>query len=173
MKTIQTINKLVAKETGKNEKLVESVNDFYWKEVRRKLSSLESTSVSIKHLGTITTSKRKIDYFILNTIRKIRNIRKSTRYKESTTALLLEVNYDRLRKALKQRNILATQYYEAYISRTYRIREAAPEDSITSSTDSGRDNESSETGVGYASGGTSSGDSEKTIDMQGLPIQQL
>ncbi len=129
MKTIQIISKLVARELGKDEKLVDSVNDFYWKNVRKKLSGLESTSVSLKHIGTITTSKRKIDFFIRTTIRKIRNIRKSTRYKESTIALLLEVNYTRLRKALIQRNILATQYYEAYTKRNQRVYQVdAPSD---------------------------------------------
>lgn len=123
MKTIQVLSKLVARELGKDEKVVDSVNDFYWKAVRKKLSNLEETSVSIKHLGTITASKRKIDFFIKTTIAKIRNIRKSIRYKESTKALLIDVNYERLRKALRQRNILATQYYEAYIKRSSRIRQ--------------------------------------------------
>jgi len=160
MKTIQIISKLIARELGKDEKLVDSVNDFFWKEVRRKLSSLESTSVSIKHIGTITTSKRKIDYFIRTTINKIRNIKKSTRYKESTIALLLEVNYTRLRKALVQRNILATQYYEAYTKRRKRIYK-------TPSTDNGElgisirgSGESSKDGIQYASGGGASGDNK-------------
>jgi hypothetical protein len=144
MKTIQIISKLVARENGWNEKEVDSVNDFYWKEVRKTLSNMESTSVSIKYIGTITASKRKIDYFILSTIRKIRNIRKSVRYKESTKALLLEVNYERLRKALAQRNILAKQYYEAYIKRTSRIREASPTSSPELGLGIGRDSESGE-----------------------------
>jgi len=153
MKTIQIISKLIARELGKDEKLVDSVNDFYWKEVRRKLSGLESTSVSIKHLGTITTSKRKIDYFIKTTIKKIRNIKKSTRYKESTIALLLEVNYTRLRKALVQRNILATQYYEAYIKRTKRIPETPATGNGELGVSIGGSNEPSEDGVEYAPGG--------------------
>lgn len=144
MKNIQTVNKLIARENSLNENLVELVNGFYWKEVRRKLSSLESTSVSIKHLGTITTSKRKIDQFIKTTIKKIRNIRKSNRYKESTKALLLDVNYDKLRKALVQRNILAIQYYETYMARSQRIRSINTNDIQTSSEDSGSDNKSSE-----------------------------
>jgi hypothetical protein len=129
MKNIQTVNKLIARELNKDEDLVESVNDFYWKTVRRTLSSLESTSVSLKHLGTITVSKRKIDYFIKCTIGKIRNIRKSTKYKESTKALLLDVNMDRLKKALVRRNELATQYYEAYAKRARRVLQVTTNDS--------------------------------------------
>lgn len=144
MKNIQTINKLVSREFGINEDLVEQVNEFFWKDVRKKLSTLESTSVSIKHLGTITASKRKIDQFIRTTIKKIRNIRKSNRYKESTKALLLDVNFDRLRKALVQRNELATQYHEAYMARSQRVRGVSSDDIQTSSEDNGRSSESSE-----------------------------
>lgn len=144
MKNIQTVNKLIARENGIKEDLVELVNGFYWKEVRRKLSTLESTSVSIKHLGTITTSKRKIDQFIKTTIKKIRNIRKSNRYKESTKALLLDVNFDKLRKALVQRNKLATQYYEAYMARSKRVRGVNSDDIQTSSEDTGSNDKPSE-----------------------------
>jgi phage protein D len=144
MKNIQTINKLTARELNLNEELVELVNGFFWKEVRRKLSSLESTSVSIKHLGTITTSKRKIDQFIKTTIKKIRNIRKSNRYKETTKELLLEVNLDKLRKALVQRNQLAKQYYEAYFKRITRVRVPDANNLQTSTEDTGRDSERGE-----------------------------
>jgi phage protein D len=151
MKNIQTFNKLIARENSIKEELVELVNGFYWKEVRRKLSSLESTSVSIKHLGTITTSKRKIDHFIRTTIRKIRNIKKSTKYKESTKALLLDVNYDRLRKALKQRNILSKQYYENYISRRKRVFEASAVHSEADGQGDRGNSEPSESGDGASS----------------------
>lgn len=160
MKTIQTISKLVARDLGISEKLVDSINDFYWKDVRRTLSSMGSSSVSLKHIGTITTSKRKIDWFIKQTIGKIRSIRISTRYKESTVAILLDYHFDRLRKALKQRNILATQYYETYTSRIKRVRESV----VLSEGELIEDNrgalQPSEDGAGDASGGTASGDSE-------------
>lgn len=153
MKTIQIIGKLVARELGKDEKLVDSVNDFYWKAVRKKLSGLESTSVSLKHIGTITTSKRKIDFFIRTTINKIRNIRRSLRYKESTKELLLDVNYSRLRKALIQRNILSKQYYEAYAKRSGRVFKASSLNSTELGAYLGGSGESSEDGIQYASGG--------------------
>lgn len=172
MKNIQIVNKLVARDFNLNENLVELINGFYWKEVRRKLSSFESTSVSIKHIGTITASKRKTDYFIRTTIRKIRNIRKSNRYKESTKALLLEVNYDRLRKALIQRNILATQYYENYTKRANRIREVASNNSPELGQDIGSHHQPSEARVESSSGGGTTGDSTQTTDMCNMSIQQ-
>lgn len=144
MKNLQIINKLVAREKGISEELVEQVNGFFWKEVKRKLSTLESTSVSIKHIGTITTSKRKIDVFIKSLIGKIRNIRKSNRYKESTKALLLDVNMDKLRKALIKRNELATQYYEAYNRRRERIPQVDTNNSEELGQSGGGDNQPSE-----------------------------
>lgn len=152
MKTIQIISKMVAREKGIDEKEADRVNDFFWKEVRKKLSGLESTSVSIKHIGTITTSKRKIDFYIRSTIRKIRNIKKSTRYKESTIALLLEVNLTRLRKALVQRNILATQYYEAYTKRHQRVYKTNSADNGELGVSIRGSSEPSEDGIQYAPG---------------------
>jgi hypothetical protein len=170
MKNLQIINKLLAKERGWNENLIESVNSFFWKELRRKLSGFESTSIAIKHIGTITTSKRKLDYLIRKLIYKIRNIRKSNRYKESTKALLLEFNFDKLKKALVQRNILATQYYENYAKRTSRIRKTTSDNSEECRSDIGGNNQPSEAGIEYFAGGRATRDSEKEIDLLDMPI---
>lgn len=147
MKNIQTIIKLTARNLNIKEDVVESVTNFFWKEVRRKASSLESTSITIKHLGTITTSKRKIDYFIKTTIAKIRAIKKSNRYKETTKELLLETNYERLKKALVQRNILAKQYYDAYIKRSERVFTTSTSDFQECGQDSGSNNQSGKDGI--------------------------
>jgi hypothetical protein len=147
------------------------VNDFFWEETRRTLSSMEYTSVSIKCLCTITVSKRKVDYIIRKLIGKIRSIRKSTRFKPSTVELLLEQNYDKLRKALKQRNILAKQYYENYAKRTSRIREASSNDNSELRQDIGSNLESSEERIGDANRGGTTGNSEETVDMCDMPVQ--
>jgi hypothetical protein len=170
MKNIQIVNKLVARELNLDEDLIEKVNGFFWKEIRQKLSSLSDTSIAIKHIGTITVSKRKIDHFIRKTINKIRNIRKSSRYKESTKALLLEFNYDRLKKALKQRNILATQYNENYIKRISRIREAASNNSKECRQDSGSNIQPGETRVESAPRDGTAGDSEKTPNLLDMSV---
>jgi hypothetical protein len=171
MKDIKIVSRIVAKENNYDADLVEDVNDFFWKEGRRCLSSMEYTSVSFKHFGTITVSKRKVDYVIRKLIGKIRNIRKSTRYKQSTTELLLEVNYEKLRKALKQRNILAKQFYENIAKRTSRIRETSSDNSEQRPSDIGCDNNTSEERIGDATGGGTTGDSEEKIDMCDMPIQ--
>lgn len=151
MKNLQTVNKLIAREQGRNENEVEQINDFFWKEVRRKLSSFESTSVSIKHIGTITVSKRKVDQYIKTTIRKIRAIRVSTKYKPATQALLLDVNMNRLKKSLIRRNELAKQYYEAYAKRAKRVFQAPANDSPELGQDIGGANQPSEAAVQHAS----------------------
>lgn len=165
MKNIQTVSKLIARELEYDENEIERINDFFWKAVRRKLSNLESTSVSIKHIGTITVSKRKVDQFIKTTIGKIRSIRKSVRYKPSTQALLLDINFDRLRKALIKRNELAKQYYEAYAKRAKRILPVATSGIEELGESIRGDNQSSEDGVRYTPGREASGDSEKENDL--------
>jgi len=144
MKTLQTINKLVARETGYDENVVELVNRFYWNSVRQKISCLESTTISLKHIGVFTVSKRMLDRFIIKTIRKIRSIRKSTNYKESTRLLLLEVTMNKLKKALVHRNTLSKQYYETYAKRAKRIRSTDTNNIQTISENTGSDNQSSE-----------------------------
>lgn len=129
MKNIHTVNKLISRELNFDEKLVESINSFFWKDVRSQLSNLDSTSVAIKHLGTITVSKRKVDQFIRMTIYKIRGIKKSVKYKESTKEIMLETHMNRLKKALIRRNELAKQYYEAYAKRANRILQTDTNDS--------------------------------------------
>jgi|ERR1700749_2270788 len=148
MKNIQIVSRLVAREHNYDPDLCEDVNNFFWKVgVRAPLSSMKYTSISVKHLCTFTVSKRGVDKMIRTLINKIRNIRKSKRYKESTTALLLDANYDKLRKALFQRNILAKQYYENYTKRISRIRETPPNNSGECGQSIGGDLESSESGI--------------------------
>lgn len=173
MKNIQIVSRLVARENNYDPDIVEDVNNFFWKEVRGSLTSMEYTSVSIKHLCTITVSKRKVDYIIKKLIGKIRSLRKSTRLKQSTIDLLLDSNFEKLRKALKQRNILAKQYYENYAKRSSRIREASPNNSEQCSNDIGCNDNAGEERVEYALGGGTTGNSEETVDMSDLSVQQL
>lgn len=171
MKDIKIVSRIVARENNYDPDLTEDVNDFFWKETRRLLSSMEYTSVSIKHLCTITVSKRKVDYAIKKLIGKIRSIRKSTRFKPSTVELLLEQNFDKLRKALKQRNILAKQYYENYAKRTSRIRETSSNNSSELRQDIGGNMESGEERIGNVEGGGTAGDNKETVDMFDMPVQ--
>jgi len=171
MKDIKIVSRIVARENNYDPDLTEDINDFFWKETRKLLSSMEYTSVSIKHLCTITVSKRKVDYTIRKLIGKIRSLRKTTRFKPSTVELLLEQNFDKLRKALKQRNILAKQYYENYAKRTSRIRKIASNDSSELRQDIGSDVESGEERAGNVEGGGTAGDNKETVDMLNVSIQ--
>lgn len=170
MKTIQIINKLVARDLNKSENEVAKVNEFFWKETRKKLSSLESASVAIKHIGTVTTSKRKISFYIKQMIGKIRGVRKSDRYKESTKAILLDLYFDKLRKALIQRNKLSIRYNEAYISRSKRVRKTTSDNTSEFRQDIGGDDKPSEEGIGDITGGSTSRDSEEKIDLLDMSI---
>lgn len=173
MKNIQIVSRLVARENNFDPDLTEDVNNFFWKNVRKDLSSMQYTSVSVKHICTFTVSKRKVDHFIRTLIRKIRNIRKSKRYKESTVALLLDVNYDKLRKALYQRNVLAKQYYENYTKRTSRIREVVTDDSVECTSNTGSNYNTGEERTGDVTGGGPTGNSEAEINMFNVPLHEL
>jgi hypothetical protein len=175
MKSIQIINKIIAREKNISEDLVEKINKFYWKKVRAALSDFSDTSVSVKHIGTITVSRRKLNFFILQLIRKIRVIRAGTKHKESTKALLLETNINKLRKALVQRNIIAKLYYEDYQARVEKYKRVHRIDSSNSSelgqSDRGND-QPSEAAIQSSTGGRATGDSETQVDMRDLPISQ-
>lgn len=167
MRNIQIVNKQIAREKNLPEDLVEKVNSLYWKEARRALSSMDYSSVSLKHLGTITTSRRKLVGYITELIGKIRSLRKSVRYKESTRLLLIDIYYERLNKALIQRNILATQYY---VEGNKGIFEVDSHSMGEQGESDRRDDESSENGDEYAPGGRAGGDSQEETDMCELPI---
>lgn len=175
MKSIQIINKIVAREKNIKEDLVEKINKFYWKKVRAALSDFSDTSVSIKHIGTITISRRKLNFFIKKLIGKIRVIRAGNRHKESTKALLLETNYNKLKKALVQRNIIANLYYDEYKKRMEKHKGVHGIDSSGISElgqSDRRDDQSSEAAIQSLTGGRTTGDSETQIDVCDLSIQQ-
>lgn len=170
MQNIQTVNKLVARECNIKEEIVESVNNFYWKNVRKSLSSFENLSVSLKYIGTITTSRRKLNYYIGFLIRKIRNLKDSTRLKETTKEHLLDVNTIKLKKALKQRDALAKQYYDENIKKSKGIREVITHNSRELRQDIGGDIESSEETVPHVTGERAAGNSETQINMHSMSL---
>ena len=170
MQNIQTVNKLIAREHNIQEDIVESVNSFYWKSVRKSLSSFENLSVSLKYIGTITISRRKINYYIGYLIRKIRKIKASTIFKETTKEHLIEVNTNKLRKALKQRDALAKQYYDENIKKFKRICKVTSDNSGELRQDIGGDYKPSEEAVPYVTRERTTGDSETQINMQSMSI---
>ena len=55
----------VAKSTGLSESLVTDITHFYWREIRKSLSSLKHTRIHVTNLGDFVTKHWKIDDKIL------------------------------------------------------------------------------------------------------------
>lgn len=80
MKNIDYVNKKQAKEKGLPVDTVEKINSFYWDTIKKKLRALESQGVYIKELGTLGVSPYKINEYIKNLRKYIKNIRGSFKY---------------------------------------------------------------------------------------------
>lgn len=85
--------------------LIKSVNNFYWKNgIKKNLSNVSYNSLFIKNFGTIVISKYKLNKEILTIILKIRNIRKSEKFRQETKDMMIEGYKNNLRKLWKKRN---------------------------------------------------------------------
>jgi hypothetical protein len=81
MKNIDYIVKKVAKDKGLDEKFVNNIYKFYWKEsIVTELKSTKHTAVYLPSIGTIHLSYIKVRNEIVDIIHRIRNIRESTKY---------------------------------------------------------------------------------------------
>lgn len=60
-----------------NAKIVEVVNDVYWKEFRRLISEAQTPVIEVKMLGLFYTKPSKLRYIIKKQIKKVRNLRAS------------------------------------------------------------------------------------------------
>lgn len=171
MKDIKIVSRKVAKDLNMPVELVNQVNSFYWWEIKTKILAGESTTINVKGLLTFTISRNGVNTFIKNLIRKIRLYKVDTRKKPETNQKLTEKAYDNLRIALKQRNIIAKQYYEFYTKLTERVREANANSVQELGPHMGGDNQPSEDGIRHTPGGRTGGDSEKETDLCGVSIQ--
>ena len=111
MRNLDYVCSVISKELDLPLDLVTKVNKEYWREVKRKMNDLESTSIYVKKLGTFTVSRYMINKKIKKTIGVIRGTRKSKRYSELKREEVLKKLYSRLRKLLYQRNEIAKLYY--------------------------------------------------------------
>lgn len=107
MKNIDIVNKIISKKLSIDEKTVAKINKFYWKTIRRKLSSLESTSIFVKGFATFTLSRYNLRKEIQTTIERIRATPNSTKLKQVTKDLYIIILYERLKKLVVLRNKLA------------------------------------------------------------------
>lgn len=118
MKNIDLVNNIISERKNLKENVVKAINKYYWKQgVKKKMSTLESSSVFIKGFATFTVSRYNVRRLIKKTIIQIRNLRKSTKYKDSTKVIYSEELYNKLRMLLAKRNELANFYYNERINR--------------------------------------------------------
>lgn len=123
MRNIDYVCSSVAKDMDLPLELVTKINKEYWKEVKKKMNDLESTSIYVKKLGTFSVSRYMINKKIKKNILIIRGTRKSKKYSELRRQEVLKSLYERMRKLLFQRNEIAKLYYE----RSNRVRQANSE----------------------------------------------
>lgn len=120
MKSLDYVCSVISKEMDLPLDLVTKINKEYWREVKRKMNDLESTSIHVKKIGTFSISKYMINKKIKKTIAIIRGTKKSKRYSELRRSEVLKKLYSRLEKILYQRNEIAKLYYV----RNKRVHEA-------------------------------------------------
>lgn len=111
MKSLDYVCSVISKEMDLPLDLVTKINKEYWREVKRKMNDLESTSIHVKKLGTFSVSKYMINKKIKKTILVIKGTKKSKRYSELKRSEVLKSLYVRLNKLLYQRNEIAKLYY--------------------------------------------------------------
>ena len=82
----------------------------YWDNVYKKIIGGDSTSITVRHLGTFTMSRYKLNNFIVKKIRSIKKVRATKKFTEKKREDTLLNIYKLLRKALIRRNEIAEQY---------------------------------------------------------------
>lgn len=117
MKSIDVVNAVIAKNKNLDIKTVATVNKYYWKVIRRKISNLEEPAICVKGLLTFTASRYNVNRLIYQTIHNIRITRKSVKFGEVKKNSMLEKHYIHLRLLLNQRNKIAKQYYDEHNQR--------------------------------------------------------
>ena len=146
MKGIEFINKSIAADKHLPIKLVERVNRFYWKQgIKQRLARLEVDAIYVKNFGTFRVSNRKLKNHIVTTIRRIRALRVTTRYRETTRLDKLNRALTALVILLQRRNTLAKLYYE----QNNRVDKVTSESNGESGESSGRDIQLDPTSFGY------------------------
>ncbi len=109
--TINIVNKEVSKTLGLDEDLVRIVNKFFWKQgIKRAIQSGDHTSIWIKNIGTLATSRNKVNNKIRRLIKSIRSLDQPRDYKVKTKEQFLVEKYSQLRMLLARRNDIALAY---------------------------------------------------------------
>ncbi len=104
---IDIINKKVANQTDINEKIVATVNKFYWNCNNNHIRNLDIQPINLMSIGYIRHSRVLIRVKILKTVAKLRRLRQSKKYKpDSIKKLAIDKQYcSQLQQLWKLRNI--------------------------------------------------------------------
>lgn len=116
MKNIDYVIQRTASELGLPVEKVKPVVMAYWKTACDKLTRLEATTVSIRHVGNFTISRYKLYGYIRKRIAKIKFAQTSGKYDYDPVKKqdILDFHYVKLRKALVKRNTLAKHYQKIF-----------------------------------------------------------
>lgn len=112
IETINVVNKEVSRSLGISEETVKLVNKFFWRYgVKESIQSGQHTSIRVKNIGTLVTSRNKINNRLRKIIRSIRQLKEPDReFKIKTREQYLEQQYNELRIMLARRNDIAIAY---------------------------------------------------------------
>lgn len=112
MKGIDYVIKKTAAQLDIPEQKVDKVVMEYWDSIYKKLLKAEQTTVTVRHIGSFTISRFKLNNFIQKVIDKIRRVRKTDKISLEKKQETLDVEYKRLKKACLRRNELAILFKE-------------------------------------------------------------
>lgn len=112
IETINIVNKEVSKLLNIDETLVKVINQFYWKHgVKAAIQSGGHTSIRLKNIGTLVTSRTKVNNKILRLIKSIREFKRPEKvFKTKTKEECLSEKYTELKLLLQRRNDIAIAY---------------------------------------------------------------
>lgn len=104
---IDIVNKKVSTEIGINEKIVSTVNKYYWDRNANHIQRLDLRPINLVKIGHVRHSKVLIRVKILKLVAKLRGLKHSKKYKpDGVKKLAMEGNYqNQLRQLWAMRNI--------------------------------------------------------------------
>ena len=123
MKTPEYFYRKAAEELGMDEGLVEEINKFFWKTIKKEIRSASSIAIYVKHLGTFYTTLDNVNQAIISLIKTIKGHRIGNISKKDVIAI--EFSKDRLKGLLKLRQKLIKQKQKTIDERIARISKTA------------------------------------------------
>lgn len=114
MKNLDHVIRKTAADLNLPEKEVHDILIGYWATVNKKVWELSETTIALRHIGVIAISRFKINNFIRKKIESIRRTRNSTKLTVEQKEMYELRLYERLRKALYQRDKLAIHYQKKF-----------------------------------------------------------